>query len=359
MSDDVLHFADPIAEHYVGLILPRRFFELGTALTPGARSLYLQIVWRCNVDGTCYESVENLGEHAGMGERTARGHLKTLVKMRMVSQETRNGETHLLRLVHPEHWRTPASPLQGGRQNLPGGAAKSAGVKVRPGRETEGGRQNLPPKVMYPSISSPKRSDTFSDVHTTLLPARARSDEEPGFEDVELPDLAQQVADAWNENRGKLSRVLSVNRLRKSVAKADAYWQDLFQPEVSKSNPVAKTHTLVDVVRLAAKQVQVTDTYLKNGYGLDNLLAGKAGDPVPKLFGYYEKRLQVEAPAADAPKFTPGQKLWHKAPWMREREAVTVDRSRAGGKVFVYRGDETSGPMIEVEAAHLTPRGEP
>lgn len=296
---DAYNFINPYSVEWANPPIPRLLFECD--LDPATRWLYVHIAYRCLVSGKCYESVPNMARACATSVRTTQHQLSRLVKLGMLARQDREGETSLLVLTPPSQWRVGTSAQETPPQNLRGGGAKSAppqnlrGSGIASPTQKRGTPAKSAEESVSNLVSSSKRSGYKGvgkrDVVTTLSShAHAQDDDEPGFEDVELPDVAQQVVDAWNEVRGKLPRVLSVEGQRAKVNRAEAHWRTR-RLSVGKSDPRALSHSLADVVRIAARQVHAEGMYLKGGYGLTNLLQGSTKGEPPKLFDYYEKAL--------------------------------------------------------------------
>lgn len=101
---DVHGFHDPVAENYVGLILPRGLF--GAGFNPYELALILHVAFLMKTrTPDDFESVERLAEATGMSESKARRVLKSLTARGVLAKREREGEASIYWLTSPEKWK--------------------------------------------------------------------------------------------------------------------------------------------------------------------------------------------------------------------------------------------------------------
>ena len=119
-------------------------------LTAQQFRVYCKICRRAGKNGVCNESAENMIRSCKMNQKTFWSSISVLLELRMISKETRHGDTTEYRIKPVSQWLQP-TPLNGSTQNRGCPLKRSATYPLKRGT-------HLPPKTEHkgsPSEGSP------------------------------------------------------------------------------------------------------------------------------------------------------------------------------------------------------------
>lgn len=256
-------------ESDIALTFPRQFFAL--ELDPSAQALYLRITYRCSArQGACFETVANMAKGAGISERSAHRHLKTLLDLGLVRKETSEGKASIYWRTKPEHWKVGGmTDWQGSSE----GYDKLAEVETPSLTQKRETPAKFAPEGISTSISTRRKErlfNTLSNVDFTVDTTSrdigsSLDDDDAGFEDVEVPDPVDELIDTYNSHRssaqGSLPEV-QARRNPKLRRKLEGFIRDARR---DKLNPV-------EVLTTLTKFLARDEFYLSKRYGLMTIL---------------------------------------------------------------------------------------
>lgn len=229
-------------------------------LSPFAFRVYAHAIRRAHHHGIYWESVPNAAAHCRMSVSTYRKALRDLVERRLLIPEERPGQTTIYRAAPKRYWlpksqkpdratptksdrgSTPTksdTPIKSNRGPLPevtGGPLPKVTDKGNPyeGNPTEGNPNTPPEKPATPELTrSPK------------------GDERINYD---------QFKETWNENRGNLPKILTLNNWRKN--------------RIRQLHKQHEPQEVLEMFRAAVRAVATDNFWTTRQYGLDNLLTG-------------------------------------------------------------------------------------